>query len=45
MRKKVKSVAGIEVSGMDLKLRIKKRSDKFKIGKSLVKVECDLIIQ
>jgi len=31
MQKKVKSIAGIKASGMDLQLRINKRSDKFKI--------------
>jgi hypothetical protein len=37
MRKKVKCIAGIKVSGMDLQLRIKKRSDKFKIYKKFGK--------
>jgi hypothetical protein len=31
MRKKVKSIAGIKACGMNLQLRINKRSDKFKI--------------
>jgi hypothetical protein len=43
MRKKVKSIAGMKVIGMDLQLRIYKRSDKFKICNKFGKVDCDLI--